>query len=240
VASVLQNDLFELIDGLNAARSAAEVHRRFRRFLDQNAFETLIARSIGNPFGDEALPDIYDGPPEWRERYLSLGYVRHDPNVLQGLRSHVPFLWGPIRERATGLGRRILDEGASFGMREGICLPVHSLDQQPACIGISGDRARTLSRDDILTLGLAGTHFFVAWSGFVTPDEELPPGPLTPRERDVLYAAAAGLTGDRMREKLGVGEETIRSHMRSIRQKLGASSMAHAVAKGIRFGEIAQ
>ena len=240
MASALQNDLFELIDRLNDARSAAETHRQFRRFLDDNGFETLIARAVGNPFTDAALPEVYDGPPEWRERYLSRGYVRHDPNVLRGLKSHVPFAWGPVRKQASGFGRRILDEAATFGMREGVCLPVHSLDQQPACVGISGDRAAELTRDDLLTLGMAGTHFFVAWSGFMQPEEELPPEPLTPRERDVLYAAAAGLTGDRLREKLGVGDATVRTHMKSIRAKLGASSMAHAVAKGIRCGEIAQ
>ena len=237
--TTLQNGLFELVDRFNASRSAGEVQGLFRRFLTDQGFEHLIARAIGNPFsnGDD-LPDVFDGPPEWRERYLRRGYVRHDPNVLRALRSHQPFLWRDVRESASGLGRRIVEEAAEFGMAEGVCLPVHSLDQQPACVGISGDRSRTLKREDLLTLNMAGTHFFVAWSAFARPSDELIE-PLTPRERDVLYAAAAGLTGDTMRERLGVGDATIRSHMKSIRQKLGASSMAHAVAKGIHYGEIA-
>lgn len=236
----LQNDTFELVDRLNEARSAAETLRHFRRFLDDQGFETLMTRSIGNPFSDAPVPDFYDGPPEWRERYLARGYVRHDPNVLQALRTQVPFTWEPIRRQAGGLGRVILDEAAVFGLADGVCLPVHSLDQQPACVGVSGVRANTLSRDDLLTLGMAATHFFVSWSGFNRPPDDPEHERLTPRERDVLYAAAAGLTGDGLREALGIGQETVRTHMKSIRGKLGACSMAHAVAKGIRYGEISQ
>lgn len=240
MASHLQNDTFELVDQLNAARTAAETLRYFRQFLDVQGFETLMARSIGNPFSDTSLPELYDGPSEWRERYVTRGYVRNDPNVLKGLRTQVPFRWGPVRSEASGLGRIILDEAAAFGLADGLCLPVHSLDQQPACVGLSGGRANDLSRDDMLTLGMAATHFFVAWSGFMQPDDDPEPEHLTPRERDVLYAAAAGLTGDGLRTALGVGEATIKTHMKSIRGKLGANSMAHAVAKGIRSGEISQ
>jgi LuxR family quorum sensing-dependent transcriptional regulator len=56
----------------------------------------------------------------------------------------------------------------------------------------------------------------------------------TPRELAVLRLMAAGKTIDEIAKSLGLGEETIRSHLKKAQAKLGAHDRPHAVAEAIR------
>lgn len=57
---------------------------------------------------------------------------------------------------------------------------------------------------------------------------------LTGRERDVLARFAQGLRPDRIAERMGLSKRTIDMHAANVRRKLGARTLAEAVAKGIR------
>jgi DNA-binding NarL/FixJ family response regulator len=59
---------------------------------------------------------------------------------------------------------------------------------------------------------------------------------LTAREREVLFLIADGLDTDGMADRLGVGRETVRTHVRALLRKLGADDRAYAVARAFRFG----
>lgn len=53
---------------------------------------------------------------------------------------------------------------------------------------------------------------------------------LTQRERDVLNKICDGLTNKRIAQVLGISPTTVKSHVKHILLKLGASNRAHAVA----------
>lgn len=59
---------------------------------------------------------------------------------------------------------------------------------------------------------------------------------LTPREQGVLGMLAQGKSYAEVGSMLGVSENTVRSHVRSIYEKLGASSKTEAVMIGLRAG----
>lgn len=59
---------------------------------------------------------------------------------------------------------------------------------------------------------------------------------LTPRECDIMQFVARGSSNRQIAQELGVGEETVKSHMRAILPKLGANDRAHAVAICMRRG----
>jgi DNA-binding NarL/FixJ family response regulator len=59
---------------------------------------------------------------------------------------------------------------------------------------------------------------------------------LTPREQGVLGMLARGKSYAEVGATLGVSENTVRSHVRSIYEKLGASSKTEAVMIGLRLG----
>ena len=69
-------------------------------------------------------------------------------------------------------------------------------------------------------------------------DVEPARGKLTPRERQVLRMVAAGDTGQDIASELVLSPETVSTHMRNIREKLGARSRAHALAVAVNRGEI--
>lgn len=62
---------------------------------------------------------------------------------------------------------------------------------------------------------------------------------LTPREREVLELVALGATTDEIAQRLVIGEETARTHVKHALAKLGARTRAQGVAAAIKSGELA-
>ena len=58
---------------------------------------------------------------------------------------------------------------------------------------------------------------------------------LTGREREVLTLLAQGLQLDEIAQRLGIGSETVRTHVRKATGRLGAANRTHAVAIAIRL-----
>jgi DNA-binding NarL/FixJ family response regulator len=56
---------------------------------------------------------------------------------------------------------------------------------------------------------------------------------LSPKQLEALRLVAQGLDRKAMAARMGVGEETVKSHLVEVRRKLGARTSAHAVAIGL-------
>jgi two-component system, NarL family, response regulator DevR len=56
---------------------------------------------------------------------------------------------------------------------------------------------------------------------------------LSPKQLAVLRLLAEGLERKQIAERMGIGEETVKSHMTEVRRKLGARTSAQAVAIGL-------
>jgi len=78
----------------------------------------------------------------------------------------------------------------------------------------------------------------VRWPGRQVPAfgslPEEPPVLLTPREVEVLTAIGNGLSNKAAARQLGISPHTVKFHIESLFRKLGASSRAEAVAKGLK------
>ncbi len=61
---------------------------------------------------------------------------------------------------------------------------------------------------------------------------------LTDREREVLGMVAMGMGSTWIASALGVSPSTVETHVRHCLEKLGARNRAHAIALGLRIGEI--
>jgi DNA-binding CsgD family transcriptional regulator len=60
------------------------------------------------------------------------------------------------------------------------------------------------------------------------------PPRITPRELAVLRMVSLGMGSNEIARRLGIGEETVRSHLKKALVKLGARNRAHAAAEAIR------
>ncbi len=70
-------------------------------------------------------------------------------------------------------------------------------------------------------------------NGFTAAPEDL-----TPREIEVLRMLAEGLGNREMASRLGISDHTVKFHVSSILEKLGAATRTEAVTLGIRMGLI--
>ena len=80
-----------------------------------------------------------------------------------------------------------------------------------------------------------------SWSAARTVTEATSIAPeeaLSPRESEILSLLAAGLANKEIAGRLKISEHTVKFHVTSIFNKLGASSRAEAVALGVRRGLI--
>ena len=59
---------------------------------------------------------------------------------------------------------------------------------------------------------------------------------MTQRESEILSFVVSGLSNRAIATKLVIGDETVKSHLRSIYRKLGVSDRAGAVATALREG----
>lgn len=62
--------------------------------------------------------------------------------------------------------------------------------------------------------------------------------PISPPEREVLMFVASGYSNKRIGAVLGLSEETVKSRMKSIMNKLGASDRTHAAILAVKRGMI--
>ncbi len=62
---------------------------------------------------------------------------------------------------------------------------------------------------------------------------------LSPREIDVLRHAGAGLSNKLIGGRMGISEQTVKAHMKSIMAKLGARDRTHAVTTALSRGILA-
>ena len=65
-------------------------------------------------------------------------------------------------------------------------------------------------------------------------EEAVEQGALSPRQREVLQLLADGATTDEVAAHLGIGRESVKTHVRCLLRKLRASDRAEAVAIGLR------
>lgn len=71
-------------------------------------------------------------------------------------------------------------------------------------------------------------HDIASFRNFVTHAQS---GDLTPRENDVAQLAAEGLSNEEIAERLKLGAETVKSHLKKIFRKLGVANRTALTAK---------
>ncbi|HEX4731434.1 MAG TPA: response regulator transcription factor [Solirubrobacterales bacterium] len=98
--------------------------------------------------------------------------------------------------------------------------------------GASAYVARTAGPDQLRAAATAAA----AQERFV--DADVPPkgsrGSITNRQRQILQLLADGESTTVAARRLGLSEETIKTHMKNILARLGAKNRSHAVAIGLR------
>ena len=103
---------------------------------------------------------------------------------------------------------------------------------------LKGAAAEEIARA-IRTVQAGGSHLEARVAAKVVAEVGAPrhsPGGLSGREREVLRLVAEGLSNKQIARALGITERTVKFHVTSIFNKLGADNRAQAVAMAIQQG----
>lgn len=180
---------------------------------------------------------------EWLEEYAAESYISVDP-FIEMIRPGVPRqrggtlilterakdVWG----KAEALHHNMARSGyrMSFGEQFDSDLP----GERRLITLFSDQRDPRLWTPDMARRLQAASLLFNAFlyqrSG--TAEEASPSPKLSGREQDVLLLLASGLKNDRIAERLGLAEITVRMHLTSARKRLGARTREQAVAIAVR------
>lgn len=235
---------FSSIEEIEAATTIDELKDVFAAFLSEYGFENFVAGQIWNPEFEPLPPSgplaANNWPKEWERRWLDRNYILRDPIVRFGLKTADPFSWEDARNATDQRGRLIMEEGAEFGIADGISVPFHRYGMRPVNITLSTDRGE-FDKSDFLVIKMVSFHFVsrleLLWP-HETPRAPEATGALTVRERDVLLYAASGKKDAEIAERLHISAYTVAQHVKTAMKKLGASNRTHAVTRAIINKEI--
>jgi DNA-binding CsgD family transcriptional regulator len=177
-----------------------------------------------------------DVPDGFWEDYTALVRDKFRPMYFLATTSMASHTWTEVRRmfEPIGVDQLKYELELKYGMRDGLCCPVGG-----RWVVVFWSR-KELSR--IVTQQLRVMMFAAASYAALRLDQLAGPDPhrigsrtsLTPRETSVLRLASTGAQIHAIAQELGLGEETVRSHLKKAQMKLGARSRAHAVAEALR------
>ena len=176
-----------------------------------------VARDLPMPAGaseaDVVLLDLADNGPSRLPAELSGGMERTPQVVL-------------VESPTRGELLRLLQDGPRT-----LVLRDSPANEITAALHAAGEGLVAMSPDLLELLWPAGSE--------VAAFDELPPGePLTARESEVLGLLADGAANREIAARLGISEHTVKFHVSSILNKLGAATRTEAVTRGYKEGLI--
>ncbi len=230
---------WDFIGELSKAQDVDAIRAVIKALAAQYGMETIFGGVIPRDFSQEddlsKLILVADIPLDWAARYLAQGYVHKDPVVefmnTEGRHYSWDEAFTASRNKA---GAKIIHgEASSFGMKEGLVVPVRMLDGNSAIMSFGGEKIE-ISPEEKGALAFA-TNYAV---GQLIYQHWQPKGDLrslSPRETDCLLWASEGKSDWEVSVILGIGVSTVEKHMTSARYKLNAVNKAQAIANAFRY-----
>ena len=239
--NALQNAL-DYIGNIGAGASVDAMLGNLQRVVGDFGFDSFLLTGVPDPGRRiDGYIMLSGWSQDWLERYVAEDYVQIDPIARRLQYATDPFTWSEVTagRRLDGTAARVMDEAASIGMTDGLCVPLYDIDGRRSVLSLAA-RSIDLSPAEKGVLHLVGIYsqnrirelLGQASSGSV----ERPA--LSPRERECLQWTAAGKTSWEIAAILNLSQNTTDGYIASATRKLGASNRTQAVAEGIRRGII--
>ncbi len=236
---LLSESGFELVEHLARQTDIPSLLASFQRLVLAHGMDCFC---IGDPSHPEVRRDDRrwgaTWPVFWYRRYIEQNHLAHDPVVARLNRSPLAFRWSETLAGAGRKGRRVLEEAAEFGLKDGLALAVKS---EGALGAVSiGARHLELSPRQQAGLQLAAYYLHARVAALRAKGPLRPKLALTPRERECLKWVAAGKTDWEIAQILNISGQTAHSYVQNALAKLGARTRAQAVALALASSQLPQ
>ena len=175
-------------------------------------------------------------PKGWWDEYMELRRKDYDPHVVMVRLGFAPYTWSEVMRMLDPIGvdRWPNELALKYGMRDGLTCPVGGkwvvVYWSPKVLSGS------LSQQTRALLAMAASLVAIRLQKIIHPhpDRIGRGATLTPRELAVLRLISIGKELAAIATHLGLGHETVRSHLKKAEMKLGVKTRAHAVAQAMR------
>ncbi len=230
---------FEIVDRLQGLNSLGEIRAQCGKISESLGFDHYIFGS----FFPQTMGDIVtvDGfPSEWRAQYQQANYIDVDPTVLHCMVETSPLLWREIKREKTPSGKAasaLMEEAASYGLRDGISMPVHGAGAEAGMISFVSNNPLQFNEISLPLIRMVSQSVHEQLK-HVTVGQKFSDSDLTGREGECLKWTAVGKTSWEISKILGVSESTVIFHLKNAIKKMGVSNRPQAVAKAVALAKI--
>jgi DNA-binding NarL/FixJ family response regulator len=138
-------------------------------------------------------------------------------------------------------GPELISELRAVSPDTSVCIYTADVDEAVAPEALAAGAAAVVLKDASLASLERALEAALAGHEYLDPGVKPKPATataLTQRELDVLLLLAEGLKHEEIGARLGIGSETVRTHLRKACTRLGAATRTQAVATALRRGLI--
>lgn len=235
----------ELIDMISRAGTVEEIHSLCCALCKESGFDYFIyGTRIPTSFVKPHIFIICSYPQDWRDRYVTKGYIRVDPTVVHCANNFLPLTWEMIEplEKENREIRTFMTESRDFGLKDGVTFPIHTPQGEGAmlsmALGKEKERSHSLILHAIPYIQLISLHIHEAVRRVLNLERTSLPR-LSGREKECLLWCAEGKTSWETSKIIGVSERTVVFHLQNASEKLKVANRLQAVARAVSVGLIA-
>jgi LuxR family transcriptional regulator, quorum-sensing system regulator BjaR1 len=236
-----RNLIFNTIEDISHLTSAQAVAALLTGVMEQLGFTSLGINGLPPPAEDANPFILAESTPEgFRDFYIQEGLYRVDHICAHARAAYAPFRYSeaPYDRVQARNHRRFLQALGTFGMGEGLIVPIGRPANVPACVWLAG---KGPDMNDEAVRAIQVIALFAASKANATVRSQGPSSAsrrLTPREREVLQWISAGKTSWEISVISALSERAINKIIAEAMIKLDAVTRSQAVVNAIRLGEI--
>lgn len=175
---------------------------------------------------------------DWLRLFIEKGCAENNPLLCGITGGEAPAFWSDMAAKPdmSESFRAIFRAGASFGITEGITVPLHRPGSAAAAASFSGSGLR---KTPVTAVALQIVAIFTYRRLLAISEENKASAPmLTSREKECLSLAALGKSDRDIAASLNIGERTVHGYVEGAKRKMGAATRIQAVVSAIREGAI--
>ncbi len=230
----------DFLDFCEKASEATAIETRFVQTLQSLGYQHIACASHVDPLRPRpGGVSVVNYPTAWLQQYSFGDFARIDPVFFAARALPAPFNWNDYlgKMQLSRAQTRMLAEGASYGLSDGLTIPLRSPDIIPAsCSLIAGvDGVDPLSMAETLMIVVYGHG---AMHRLLNPGAIAQPVLLPKRERECLALAGTGKSDWVIGEILGVSERTAHNSIERAKKRYGVSNRMQAVIRAMFDGQI--
>ena len=175
-------------------------------------------------------------PQGWWDEYAAMARHEDDPGVMMAKYSLMAFTWSETMQMLdpVGIDRWPYELSLKHGMRDGLTCSVGR--RWLVAYWSSRVLGNVLTQPMRIILFAAASFAALRLEQLIAHDPRWMGNRarITPRELAVLRLVSMGRRTEEIAKALGLGDETVRSHLKKVQGKLGVRNRAQATAEAVR------